>query len=130
MHSPPKGRLDFIPLPPLTGCAVQAQKIAEARPLLCFFGHYHYSWGVERVQWRGDGNEVDEAEKLQFEERQEFDFSTGGVDQAIKRGKETVFVNAGWMTMEKRKVKRRNPPFVITLPLPLSAPDQATSASS
>jgi hypothetical protein len=130
MHSPPKGRLDFIPLPPLTGCAVQAQKIAEARPLLCVFGHYHYSWGVERVRWRGDCDEVDEAEKLQFEERQEFDFSEGGVDRAIERGKETIFVNAGWMIMEKRKVERRNSLFVTTLPLPLSALDPATPANS
>jgi hypothetical protein len=130
MHSPPKGRLDIIPLPPLTGCAVQARKIAEARPLLCVFGHYHYSWGVERVRWRGDGDEVDEAEKWQSEERREFDFSEGGVDRAIERGKETIFVNAGWMTMEKRKVERRNPPFVITLPLPLSASNPTMSASS
>jgi hypothetical protein len=94
------------------------------------FSHYHYSWDVERVQWRRDSDKVDEAEKLQFEECQEFDFSKGGVGRAIQKGIETIFASAGWMTMEKRKVEKRNPPFVITLPLPLSASDPATSASS
>lgn len=119
MHSPPKDRLDFVPVPPLTGCVVQAQKIAEARPLLCVFGHYHCSWGIERVRWRANTNEVETAHKLQYEDRQTFDFTAAGVDGAIEKGKETIFVNAAWMTMEKRKVERRNPPFLITLPLPL-----------
>lgn len=118
MHSPPKGRLDFIPLPPLTGCAVQIRKIDTARPMLCVFGHYHYSWGIERVRWRDDSDEIDEAKRLDVEERQDFDFSENGNDRALEAGKEIIFVNAGWMTMQKRKVERRNPPFVITLSLP------------
>ncbi len=124
MHSPPKGRLDYIPLPPLPGCTVQARKIAEGRPLLCVFGHYHYSWGVERVRWRQGQNEADKALKLPFNENQLFDFTEeavgGGWENAMKRGpgNETIFVNASWMTMDKGKVERRNPPFVIVLPLP------------
>jgi len=30
-------------------------------------------------------------------------------------GKETVFINAAWMTMEKGKVEKRNKPIVIDL---------------
>jgi len=33
----------------------------------------------------------------------------------LKPGKETVFINAAWMTMEKGKVEKRNKPVVINL---------------
>lgn len=85
--------------------------------MLCVFGHYHCSRGIERVRWRDDSDEIDQAQRLQCEDRQEFDFSEND-NGPLEARKETVFVNAGWMTMEKRKVEKRNPPFVITLLLP------------
>jgi len=39
------------------------------------------------------------------------------VRQALEVGKETVFVNAGWMTMAKTTTEERNPPFVVVLQL-------------
>ena len=159
MHSPPFGRLDRVPVAGLTGCSVQAEKIAAARPRLCVFGHYHYSWGVERVHWpqqdmnhcehehenereKNSGeHEEEEAEKCiaaaaaaevtllaASAERQaaegftmpmrcEFDFTGSGDEKKLIGGEETVYVNAGWMTMRKTDTEYRNPPFVVTIPL-------------
>lgn len=131
MHSPPKGRLDAINVPGLVGCAEQVEKIAKARPLLCVFGHYHYSWGMERVRWIGERSQDVEVQCLaKSKERQEaegenipiqrdFDFSGHGSEAKLEVGQETIFVNAAWMTMKKAIIETRNPPFVITLQLPI-----------
>jgi hypothetical protein len=117
-HSPPKDRLDAINVPPLIGCTVLAKAIAKARPLLCVFGHYHYSWGLERVLWHSDRDEVAEAQELsKLEEKTSFDFSRDGSDGPIIQGEQTIFVNAAWMTMQKRAIQKRNTPFVVTLGL-------------
>lgn len=118
-HSPPKGRLDKINVPGLIDCEVLAKAIAQARPLLFVFGHYHYSWGIERVSWESDRDEVAKARNLtQVGMRNEFHFYERGSSWPITRGSETVFVNAAWMTMEKRAVPVRNDPFVVKLGLP------------
>jgi hypothetical protein len=116
-HSPPKGRLDAIDVPPLTGCEVLVRSIAKARPLLCVFGHYHSSWGLERVTWQADGDEVAEVHELSKPEGQnEYDFTEyGSSSSPVRHGAETIFVNAAWMTMEKRAVPKRNSPFVVKL---------------
>ncbi|KAK6496959.1 hypothetical protein TWF481_001939 [Arthrobotrys musiformis] len=128
MHSPPLNRLDSINQKykylGLTGCAVQANKIAAAKPLLCVFGHYHFSRGVERVKWEenGDGIEKSEILSMSAERRlgegragpasiSEFDFSDLDV------GRETIFVNAAWKTMDKTPGAATNDPIVITLSL-------------
>jgi hypothetical protein len=114
MHSPPKGHLDFIDIPPLTGCAVQARKISEAKPMLCVFGHYHSSWGVERGYWQ-EGSHL--GQNGLMKKSDDVSASGQGLGQTIEAPKhgETVFVNAAWMTMQKTKVQRRNPPFVVKL---------------
>ncbi|KAK6344645.1 hypothetical protein TWF718_006603 [Orbilia javanica] len=128
MHSPPLNRLDSINKKykdlGLTGCEVQAKKIAAAKPLLCVFGHYHFSRGVERVRWEKDGEEVENSEILSMSaERRleegrvgpaslsEFDFSD------LEVGRETIFVNAAWKTMDKTPGAATNDPIVITLTL-------------
>ena len=129
MHGPPRHRLDVTNVPRLTGCVAQAEKIASAKPVLCVFGHFHYSWGVERVSWQGQGDAVARAEFMTLsKERKEeenldgpetcfaFDFSGNGDCEKID-AEETVFVNAAWMTMKKRHVTERNHPIAITLAL-------------
>jgi hypothetical protein len=114
-HGAPKGRLDQIHIPGLMGCEAQRRKVAAARPLVCVFGHYHCSYGVEKVIWRDgadahDGDGVKESQMLTDENAEgPYDFTN------LKPGKETVFINAAWMTMEKGKVKKRNKPIVIEL---------------
>ncbi|KDR77898.1 hypothetical protein GALMADRAFT_266490 [Galerina marginata CBS 339.88] len=116
-HGAPKGRLDQIHITGLMGCEAQRQKVATARPLVCVFGHFHCSYGVEKVVWHdtpdiidGDSNGIKECVTLTDENRDSpYDFTS------LKRGKETVFINAAWMTMEKGKVEKRNKPIVIDL---------------
>jgi hypothetical protein len=112
MHSPPKGRLDYIPLPPLTGCEVQRKKIAAARPRLCVFGHYHYSYGAERVAWKqSDSDDADEGiEHVDvLSEGEVVDFADG---DGSRPGKTTVFLNSAWMSMDKA-VSKRNQPWLV-----------------
>jgi len=129
MQSPPKGRLDAINVPLLVGYAVQIEKIAKARPLLCVFGHYHFSWRAERVRWTCEGSEDMEVQVLAKSQEQEkgeaeearldsdFEFSGLGNEAEIEHWKETVFVNAAWMTMRRVAIVARNPPFSMTLRL-------------
>jgi hypothetical protein len=51
------------------------------------------------------------------EERTVFDFSGQDNLVPLEGGRETIFVNAAWMTMKKRAVKDRNYPFQIVLDL-------------
>ncbi|PPQ69958.1 hypothetical protein CVT26_013294 [Gymnopilus dilepis] len=118
-HGAPKGRLDWIHIEGLMGCEAQRRKVQAARPQVCVFGHFHCSYGVEKVVWRDSGDEVDsegdsdgfkECVVLTEENRDApYDFTS------LERGKETVFINAAWMTMEKGKVEKRNKPIVIDL---------------
>jgi hypothetical protein len=110
-HGAPKGRLDQIHIPGLMGCEAQRKKVAVARPLVCVFGHYHCSYGVEKVTWSKDANDdVKESVVLTDEAADRpYDFTS------LIPGKETVFINAAWMTMEKGKVEKRNKPVVIDL---------------
>lgn len=124
MHGPPKNRLDWIPIEGLQGCVAQEGAIARARPLLCIYGHYHISNGVERVTWMEKVDEVADVRLLTYGKstKLDFDFSEpGGAvvegEERLEAGKETVFVNAAWMRHEKRAVTERNTPFVMTLPV-------------
>jgi hypothetical protein len=88
---------------------------------MCVFGHYHVSYGVERVVWRDgavgeDDDGVAESEILTDEKDDGFyDFTS------LKPGKESVFVNAAWMTGDKRMTEKRNKPVVIDLMAQLSS---------
>jgi hypothetical protein len=64
---------------------------------------------LSRERRRAEGQEVDEAEP--WSKKVEFDF------KGLPGGKETLFVNAAWMTSEKRKVEERNMPVVVNLQL-------------
>jgi len=96
------------------GCEAQRRKVAVARPLVCVFGHYHSSYGVEKVSWSDDVDPQNDNVKqsvILTEEASDrpYDFTT------LIPGKETVFINAAWMTMMKGKVEKRNKPVVIDL---------------
>jgi hypothetical protein len=127
MHGPPFKRLDASSVTGLKGCEAQSSKVAEARPKLCVFGHFHFSHGVERVWWQGDG-EVAKAEILVTgnERRRaegggppksegELDFTGGGAYGPLKWGDETLFVNAAWMTDNKKNPERNLPVIVVDL---------------
>lgn len=130
-HSPPLHRLDAINVKGLTGCAVEAELVERARPALCVFGHYHYSWGAERVRWASGDGGIESASilTLSAERKREEGLSTlptihaidfSGEDGArgkIGVGRETLFVNAAWRTMDKSQFADRNQPLVVTMAL-------------
>lgn len=71
------------------------------------------------MTWQLDRDEVGEAHELSKSEgRNEFDFSRKGLEAPIIHRDQTIFVNAAWMTMQKRAVPKRNSPFVVSLGLP------------
>jgi hypothetical protein len=118
-HGAPRGRLDSIPIPDLMGCEAQRQKVMVARPSLCVFGHYHVSYGVERVVWRNRDVKVndDGVAKALVVTGDEIDGVYDFTD--LNPGEESVFVNAAWMTGEKRMTEKRNKPVVIDLKVPV-----------
>ncbi|GAB1319688.1 Putative rhamnogalacturonate lyase C [Madurella fahalii] len=121
-HGPPLGRLDWIPIRPLTGCAVQARAIARARPVLTVFGHYHISHGVELVTW-GDESAAPDDSIVKVETLVKdgapahLDFTSP--ELRFERGRKTIFVNAAWMTLAKPRGEERYQPVVLDLPLEL-----------
>lgn len=113
-HGAPRGRLDKIPIPGLMGCEAQRRIVAAARPLLCVFGHYYVSYGVEKVVWpdgvtEENGEGIANSFILTGKEEGSYDFTD------LRPGEESVFVNAAWMTGEKRLTEKRNKPIVIDL---------------
>lgn len=97
------------------GCEAQRQKVTAATPLVCVFGHYHVSYGVEKVVWQDPGlatvgDEVATSEILKDVKGDGYYDLTG-----LRPGKESVFINAAWMTGEKRQTEKRNRPVVIDL---------------
>jgi hypothetical protein len=142
MHSPPLHRLDDISdmykKYGLIGCKIQSDKITAARPMLAVFGHYHFSWGIERIKWNlasaqeetSQDHVIAESKLLTCSrerriernwtepvEQSHWDFSGQEGFDPIETGEETLFVNAAWKVMDK-KSSSRNHPFAITLKLP------------
>jgi hypothetical protein len=114
-HGPPQGRLDWIPIPPLEGCAVQAKATAKARPVLAVFGHYHISHGVELVTWKKEADGEDKVDTLVRDGAPcLLDFTTP--ESRFSPGEKTIFVNAAWMTLKKTQVEERYQPVVLDLP--------------
>jgi len=114
-HGAPKGRLDKIDIPGLMGCEAQWRKVAAAMPLVCVFGHYHVSYGVERIVWPDLGVAKPDDEVVKSEILTDMNCD-GYYDLTnLRPGKESAFINAAWMTGKKRNTQERNRPIVIDL---------------
>jgi hypothetical protein len=110
--------------------------VAHARPVLAVFGHYHISHGVELVSWQGleahgqgsmggvEGEGADQDEAVKMVDTVEVLVKDGkschldftAPERRFQRGEKTIFVNAAWMTLKKRKTEERYQPVVIDLP--------------
>jgi hypothetical protein len=79
---------------------------------MCVFGHYHVSYGVERAVWR-NGMDSDMITKSTIMTGHD----VGGIYDFTDMipGEESVFVNAAWMSGEKRLIEKMNRPVVIDL---------------
>ncbi|KEY63905.1 hypothetical protein S7711_10215 [Stachybotrys chartarum IBT 7711] len=114
-HGGPLGHLDWIPIPSLRGCEIQAQAVAKARPVLAVFGHFHISHGVELVTWKQEGEGEEKTEVLVKDGSPcLLDFMQE--DRRFRKGEKTIFVNAAWMTLDKTQTENRYQPVVLDLP--------------
>ena len=88
--------------------------------MVCVSGHYHCNYGVEKVIWYDEAdklaNNLDDVKESVIDKTSDaqYDFTN------LKTRKQTVFINAAWMTMDKREVEKRNKPIIINLKYPLS----------
>jgi hypothetical protein len=141
-HGPPWMRLDPTARVEAVGCPHLLRALMRTRPALCCFGHIHEGWGAERLTWADDAENVpgracsiadwknrawkegvdgERAVPVQVdmelakEKHAVFvDISEDG-GNAIRLGKETLFVNAAIMDVQYRPI---NAPWVVDLCLP------------
>ncbi|KAL2821342.1 40S ribosomal protein S8e [Aspergillus cavernicola] len=127
-HGPPHGILDqVVGSGESVGCEHLYRAVARARPALHVFGHIHEGYGGRRVGWdidsgpqAGTGSEtkkieevVLDEEKVMEEGRAYVDLSSGS-ERPLRRGEETLFVNASVVTVEYQAL---NAPWVLDLDL-------------
>ncbi|KAF3928483.1 hypothetical protein ABW20_dc0106881 [Dactylellina cionopaga] len=79
-------------------------------------------WGVEKVRWEEDGDGIEKSEILSMSPERRFEEGREGpeslsefVFEQLEEGRDTIFVNAAWMTMKKGPGSPRNKPMVVTL---------------
>lgn len=142
-HGPPYGRLDKTKSGDPVGCTNLLRAMVRSRPLVHCFGHIHEGWGAERIKWHGQADEVassltsnkgrkmkDWQTEVSKEIKAESFDDTAAITQhcaslnltnnsgnAIKRGHETVAVNAAIMNVQNDPV---NAPWLLDLALPKS----------
>jgi hypothetical protein len=144
-HGPPWKRLDPTARVEAVGCPHLLRAVMRARPALCCFGHIHEGWGAERLTWAEDAEDVPgkacsisewkdggwkegvNSEQgvsvkvdmdLAKEKHAVFVDVSEGSGNALRPGKETLFVNAAIMDVAYRPV---NAPWVVDLDLPKRA---------
>ncbi|KAL4928601.1 metallophosphatase domain-containing protein [Aspergillus undulatus] len=133
-HGPPYGILDqVVGSGESVGCEHLYRAVRRARPALHVFGHIHEGYGVRRVEWDtqpqsqskltstfGPGNGVKKVDEVPWDredvmdERGAYIDLTSGSGRPLRRGEETVFVNASVVTVE---YKGLNAPWVVDLDL-------------
>ncbi|KAI9371527.1 Metallo-dependent phosphatase-like protein [Aspergillus egyptiacus] len=130
-HGPPHGILDFVPGAGNVGCESLYRAVERSRPALHVFGHIHEGYGARRVEWDVDAGDetgggtgqvkgkkrVEEIEwdrETVLEERCAYADLTAGSERPLRRGEETLFVNASVVTVEYQPL---NAPWVVDLDL-------------
>ncbi|KAL4995925.1 Metallo-dependent phosphatase-like protein [Aspergillus recurvatus] len=132
-HGPPKGILDqVVGSSESVGCEHLYHAVRRARPALHVFGHIHEGYGARRVEWESSGPDSNAAlesgaragvkriEEVSWDRENVMDNRGAYVDltsssgRPLRRGEETVFVNASVVTVEYRGL---NAPWVVDLDL-------------
>ncbi|KAL4821991.1 hypothetical protein BDW67DRAFT_149990 [Aspergillus spinulosporus] len=130
-HGPPKGILDqVVGSGESVGCEHLYRALRRARPALHVFGHIHEGYGARRVEWERSGPESDTAtgsgtlagvkriQEISWDREDVMDNRGAYVDlsssseKPLRRGEETVLVNASVVTAE---YKGLNAPWVVDL---------------
>ncbi|KAL4777037.1 Metallo-dependent phosphatase-like protein [Aspergillus nidulans var. acristatus] len=132
-HGPPKGILDqVVGSGESVGCEHLYRAVRRARPALHVFGHIHEGYGARRVEWERSGPDSDTAtgsgtlagvkriREISWDRedamvnRSAYIDLTSSSEKPLRRGEETVFVNASVVTVE---YKGLNAPWVVDLDL-------------
>ncbi|KAL4907278.1 hypothetical protein BDW74DRAFT_122729 [Aspergillus multicolor] len=134
-HGPPRGILDqVVGSGESVGCEHLYRAVRRAKPALHVFGHIHEGYGARRVEWTASDLDqssesdlrdsslpgVEQIEEVPWdredvmEERVAYVDLTSGSERPLRRGEETVFVNASVVTVE---YKGLNAPWVADLDL-------------
>ncbi|KAL4948371.1 hypothetical protein BDW69DRAFT_198931 [Aspergillus filifer] len=141
-HGPPMGILDqVVPSGDSVGCEHLFRAVRRARPALHVFGHIHEGYGARRVEWEdshsqshsqrpllpsgagtgpGFGTGIKRIEDVPWDwedvmdERGAYVDLTSDSGRPLRRGEETVFVNASVVTV---KYEGLNAPWVVDLDL-------------
>ncbi|KAL4778948.1 Metallo-dependent phosphatase-like protein [Aspergillus varians] len=131
-HGPPHGILDqVVGSRQSVGCEHLYRAVRRARPALHVFGHIHEGYGAQRVEWETSGSDsastsISSGARIKRVEEAPWDWEdvmekrgayvdvSSSSGRALRRGEETLFVNASVVTVE---YKGLNPPWVVDLDL-------------
>ncbi|KAL4973515.1 Metallo-dependent phosphatase-like protein [Aspergillus desertorum] len=122
-HGPPRGILDqVVGGGESVGCEHLYHAVRRARPVLHVFGHIHEGYGARRVEWEASGTRsgVKRIEEVPWDWEDVMDKRGAYVDltsssgRPLRRGRETMFVNASVVTIEYDGL---NAPWVVDLDL-------------
>ncbi|KAL4941517.1 Metallo-dependent phosphatase-like protein [Aspergillus oleicola] len=147
-HGPPMGILDqVVGSGESVGCEHLFRAVRRARPALHVFGHIHEGYGARRVEWKsekeaqsqsslltsgsgtgpGFGTDIKSIEDVPWDREDVMDERGAYVDltkdsgRPLRRGEETVFVNASVVTVDYEGL---NAPWVVDLDLELDGGDE------
>lgn len=115
-HGPPHSILDQVDGQNL-GCPNLLRAVSRTRPLMHCFGHIHEGHGANLVTWNSNGSVKDpsSATPLETEQINQYPYKN---DWAIKRGQQTLMVNAAIMMNTAKGMRPNYKPFVVTPSLP------------
>ncbi|KAL3463418.1 Ser/Thr protein phosphatase family protein [Aspergillus heterothallicus] len=126
-HGPPYGILDQVfGSTDSVGCKHLYRAVERARPALHVFGHIHEGYGARRVEWEGQPGsltsgtgrkgeeEVEWDREMIMEERCAYVDISSGSSRPLRRGEETLFVNASVVNISYKPL---NAPWVVDLDL-------------
>ncbi|PVH85478.1 ser/Thr protein phosphatase family protein-like protein [Cadophora sp. DSE1049] len=114
-HGPPHSILDQVDGQNL-GCPNLLRAVSRAKPSMHCFGHIHEGHGATLVTWNQDGSvkKPKAATPLETEQVNEW---PAACEWRIRKGEQTLMVNAAVMMNAASGMKPRNVPFVVVLDL-------------
>ena len=115
-HGPPRSILDEVDGQNM-GCPNLLHAIGRTRPLMHTFGHIHEGHAAHIVDWKPDNTVRNPAAATPLETEQMNEYPDP-CEWSIKRGLQTLLVNAAIMRNTGRGMRPDYQPFIITLKLP------------
>jgi len=114
-HGPPYSILDQVDGQNI-GCPNLLRAVSRVKPLMHCFGHIHEGHGANLVTWNRDGSVKDPKAATPLETEQVNEWPSA-CEWRIRRGEQTLMVNAAMVVNTAGGMKPRNVPFVVVLDL-------------